>query len=56
MKKKNLKTIHLRKRLIANMAINQMKALKGGTRSNDFNSVDYTICEGQMHCVHNLTI
>lgn len=56
MKKKNLSTIHLRKRLIANMEINYLEALKGGTRSNDFNSVLLTICEGQMHCVHNITI
>lgn len=58
MKKKNLNTMHLRKRLIANMEINRLEALKGGTRSLDtqLNSVDYTICPGQMHCVHNLTI
>ncbi|MGH1386039.1 hypothetical protein [Kordia sp.] len=56
MKKKKVSTIHLRKRLIANMETNYLEALKGGTRSNDFNSVDYTICPGQMHCVHNLTI
>ncbi|MFK7747418.1 MAG: hypothetical protein AB8B65_03430 [Kordia sp.] len=52
--------MHLRKRLIANMQANYLEALKGGTRSqsNDgsFDSVDYTICPGQMHCVHNITI
>jgi len=52
MKKKNFKTIHLRKHLIANMAMNQAEALKGGTRTN-FNSVELTICPGQLHCQYN---
>jgi len=58
MKKKNLNTMHLRKRLIANMQANYMEVLKGGTRppSNNFDSVEYTICPGQMHCVHNINI
>lgn len=57
MKKKDLNTMHLRKRLIVNMKTYHMEALKGGTRgqSNDLNSVDYTICPGQMHCVNNLS-
>ncbi|WP_430410520.1 hypothetical protein [Kordia sp.] len=57
MKTKNLKTMYLRKRLIANMEANQLEALKGGTRpgSNKFDSVDLTICPGQMVCEFNIS-
>ncbi|WP_298419338.1 hypothetical protein [uncultured Kordia sp.] len=52
MKKKNLKTMHLKKRLIANMVTNQVDAMKGGTRTQ-FNSVELTICPGQLYCQFN---
>lgn len=54
MKKKNLKTMHLRKRLIANMETNYLEALKGGTRApTELDSVPITICPGQMVCEFN---
>ena len=54
MKKKSLKTMHLRKRLIANMETNCLKALKGGTRPvSDLDSVPITICPGYMFCEYN---
>lgn len=55
MKKKNLKTMHLKKALIAKMYRYNLEALKGGTRSQgtDLNSVDITICPGELHCVYN---
>ncbi len=54
MKKKNLKTMHLRKRLIANMEANRLEALKGGTRApTELDSVPITICPGQMVCEFN---
>ncbi|WP_298507982.1 hypothetical protein [uncultured Kordia sp.] len=58
MKKKNLNTMHLRKRLIANMQANHLQALKGGTRpdSDDlFVSVDLTFCQGKQHCENNMS-
>lgn len=57
MKKKNLKTMHLRKRLIANMEVNRLEALKGGTRpgSDNLDSVELTICPGKLHCENNLS-
>ena len=54
MKKKNFKTIHLKKHLIANMETNPVEAMKGGTRTQ-FNSIELTICPGQMHCQFNTT-
>jgi hypothetical protein len=54
MKKKNLKTMYLRKRLIANIKANYLDALKGGTRSpTELDSVPITICPGYMFCEFN---
>ena len=60
MKKKQLKTIHLRKRLIANMQANQLEALKGGTRPGtdepaDNSNIEITFCPGYMFCVNNMS-
>lgn len=62
MKKQHLKTMQLKKCLIANMTRLEKEAIKGGTRTNgltdnpDNSDIEITICPGHMFCVNNMSV